>query len=431
MVKDQLAWYEAQVVKDLMGNMGGRALRGIMTNVISSKIYYGKLAFYQVTNLLAANLEEPERKLLIITDDFTEKFAKKVVEYFELKDFEIKVWAGARPEAPLPTVEEAVEICNEFKPKVICAIGGGSVLDTTKMVIIKYEKPKENLFMLLPFFNCLGLRKKIDYFIAIPTTSGTGSEVTQAAVATDSEKDPPKKLEIINDEIVSDITILDTDFVKDMPPFLTMATGLDAFSHALGSYTSNWGSPYIDAMNFTAIKEIIKYLPRAYKYGSKDLEARGHMQMAATMAGVGFGNTIAGVDHALGHSFGKVFYVHHGLSVGLFAPYALEFQYKVTDRWKDLLPLFGIEEQAGKNRDDLFNKFITKVKNFITSIDGFIAVKDLDSPKISKEDYIKNLDLMAEYANTDAITLTSYRPIDKGLYKKIFEYAWDGRKIDF
>jgi alcohol dehydrogenase class IV len=103
----------------------------------------------------------------------------------------------------------------------------------------------------------------------------------------------------------------------------------------------------------------------------------------------------------------------------------------VTDRWKDLLPLFGIKEEANKTRDELFNAFISEVKSFITSIDGYITVKDLSSPKISKEEYLEKLDLMAEYANTDAITLTSYRPIDKNLYKKIFEYAWDGKKIDF
>ncbi|MEJ2277129.1 MAG: iron-containing alcohol dehydrogenase [Candidatus Lokiarchaeota archaeon] len=374
MVKEQLAWYEAQIVKDLMANMGGKALRGIMTNIFSARIYLGKLAFFQVSNLLAANLKESERRALIIVDDFTQKFTTKVETYLKMKDFNIRIWAGAKPEAPLPTIEKAAKICEEFKPMVICAIGGGSVMDTAKMVIIKYEKPNENLFMILPFFNSLGLRTKFKYFITIPTTSGTGSEVTQAAVATDVEKEPPKKLEIINDEIVSDITILDTDFVKDMPPFLTMATGLDAFSHALGSYVSSWGSPYIDAMNYTAIKEVLKYLPRAYKYGTKDIEARSHMQMAATMAGVGFGNTIAGIDHALGHSFGKVFNVHHGLSVGLFAPYSLAFQYKVTDRWKELLPLFDIKE-GNKSRVELFDEFIMSVKNFIESVNGVVNEK--------------------------------------------------------
>jgi alcohol dehydrogenase class IV len=209
-----------------------------------------------------------------------------------------------------------------------------------------------------------------------------------------------------------------------------MATGLDAFSHAIGSFVSNWGSPYIDAMNSTAIKELVKYLPRAYKYGAKDIEARDHMQMASLMAGIGFGNTIPGIDHSLGHSFGKIFGVHHGLSVGLFSPYSIDFQAKVTDRWRLLCPIFNVEIE-NKSRDDLYKEFFQSVKNFILSLDAPICVKDLKNPVINKEEYFSKLDLLAEYADDDAVSLTSFRTINRKLYKKIFEYAWDGRDIDF
>jgi alcohol dehydrogenase class IV len=343
---------------------------------------------------------------------------------------EYKVWSGAVPEVPISTVYEGAKICEEFKPQVLFAIGGGSVMDTTKMVMVKYEKPEINLMMILPYFGSLGLRKKMKYFVAIPTTSGTGSEVTQAAVITDTDREPPKKLVVLSDEIYADITILFTDFVKDMPPFLTMATGLDALSHALGSYISNWGSPYSDAMNSTAIKEIVKYLPRAYKYGAKDIEAGEHMQMAALMAGIGFGNTTAGIDHALGHSFGKIFGVHHGLSVGMFAPYSIDFQAKVTDRWRALCPIFNVKDE-NKGRDELYKEFLQAVKNFIVSLDGPICVKDLKNPVISKEDYFSKIDLLAEYADDDAVSLTSFRTINRKLYRTIFEYAWDGKDIDF
>ena len=313
---------------------------------------------------------------------------------------------------------------------MLIAIGGGSVIDTTKMVMVKYEKPEINLMMILPWFGSVGLRKKMKYFIAIPTTSGTGSEVTQAAVITDTDREPPKKLVVLSDEIYADITILFTDFVKDMPPFLTMATGLDAFSHAMGSFVSNWGSPYNDAMNSTAIKEVLKYLPRAYKYGAKDIEARDHMHMAALMDGIGFGNTTSGIDHALGHSFGKIFGVHHGLSVGMFLPYSIDFQAKVTDRWKLLCPIFNVKIE-NKGRDELYKEFIQTVKDFILSLDAPICVKDLKNPVISKEDYFSKLELLTEYADDDAVSLTSYRTVNRKLYKTIFEYAWDGKDIDF
>ena len=303
-------------------------------------------------------------------------------------------------------------------------------MDLTKMTLIKYEKPEENLLMILPFFGSLGLRKKVKLWIAIPTTSGTGSEVTQAAVITDTERIPPKKIEVLSDEIFADITILDTDFVKDMPPLLTMGSGLDAFSHAIGSYVSNYGTPFIDAINKAAIEETVKYLPRAYKYGAKDLEARAHMHMASLMSGIGFGNTTTGIDHSLGHSFGKIFGVHHGMSVGMFLPYSIGYQKNVTDRWKELCYIFGIKIR-NKDRDELFTNFIQAIKEFIHSVDGPVCVKELKNPIINKEKYFNNIDLLAKYADNDAVTLTSYRPITLEKYKKIYEYAWDGKEIDF
>ncbi|TES99824.1 MAG: iron-containing alcohol dehydrogenase [Promethearchaeota archaeon] len=430
MTQEKPAWYEAPVIKDMMALMGGRALRGVMAAYLSSKIYVGKAALLRVTRYLEAMLDKPERRALIITDSFTQKFAKKLTDYLDLIEMEYRIWSGAKSEVPIDTIYEGVKVCEEFKPQVLFALGGGSVMDTTKMVMVKYEKPEVNLMMILPYFGSLGLRKKMKFFIAIPTTSGTGSEVTQVAVITDTDRDPPKKLEVIADELCADITILYTDFVKDMPPFLTMATGLDAFSHAIGSFVSNWGSPYIDAMNSTAIKEIVKFLPRAYKYGAKDIEARDHMQMASLMAGIGFGNTVPGIDHSLGHSFGKIFGVHHGLSVGLFSPISIDFQVKVTDRWKLLLPIFNIEIE-NKSRDELYKEFLQSVKDFILSLDAPICVKDLKDPVINKEEYFSKLDLLAEYADDDAVSLTSYRTVNRKLYKKIFEYAWDGRDIDF
>jgi len=431
MTKEQPAWYESQTVKDMMALMGGKALRGVMSNYFSSRIYKGKVGLFQVSNYLKAMFDKEDRRALIITDSFTQKYAKKVTEnMLDLIEMEYKIWSGAEPEVPLPTIEVGAQICEEFKPQVIIALGGGSVMDTAKMVMVKYENPDINIFNILPYFGSLGLRRKFRFFIAIPTTSGTGSEVSSAAVLTDMDRDPPKKLEVMSDEFPADITILDTDFVKDMPPMLTAGTGLDALSHAMGSYVSNWGSPYLDSVNFTAIKEIVKFLPRAYSYGAKDIEARDHMHMAALMAGIGFGNTVPGIDHSLGHSAGKIFGIHHGIAVGLYLPYSIEFQAKVTDRWQDLCPIFNISVED-KSREDLFKEFMDKLKDFIHSINAPTSVRELRKPEITKVDYMSKLDLMVSYAEDDAVSLTSYRPINSDLYKKIFEYAWEGKAIDF
>lgn len=425
-------WYESQVIKDLMPILGARAVRGLETNFFLSRIYTGKSALLKVARYLEAGISKEKRRALIITDSFTKKFVKNIEEYLKLIDMDYKVWSGVLPEVPISTIDEGAKVCEEYNPKILIAIGGGSVIDTAKMILVKYEKPEQNLFMILPSIGAaLGLRKKIKYLIAIPTTAGTGSEVATAALITDTSRDPPKKIEVVHEELLADITILDPDFVKDLPPFLTMATGLDALAHAMGSFTTNWGNPYFDATNKTTIQEIIKYLPRSYKYGGRDMEARIHMQIASTLAAFGsYGNQAPGINHALGHSFGKIFSIHHGIAVSLFLSYGITFKTKITDRWMQLCPIFGLTLE-NKSRDELLKEFIHSLKNFIHSVDGPTCVKDIKEPKISKEEYFGKIDKLVDYAMNDAVTLTSYRSINEELYRKIFEYAWDGKIIDF
>lgn len=416
-------------IKALMNLLKARAPGGLLTSFRSPQVIFGMTALNRIKNFLDGNLEEGERRVLIITDNFTEKFANPISNVFSKINIESRVWSGVKPEAPIDTIDEVVKICEDFKPKVFVAIGGGSVLDTTKGLMIKYEKPETNLFM-VSALEPLGLRKKVKYFIAIPTTSGTGSEVTLASMLTDIYRDPPKKFTVSHPELIPDFAILITDFVQDMPPFLTMATGLDALAHAVGSYVSNIGTPFADAMNIYAIKEIIKYLPRAYKYGAKDIEARSHMQIAASMAGLGFIHSRVGIDHALGHSLGKVLNVHHGLSVGMFLPYTIAFQMKISERWKDLCPLFGIDTR-NKDDNELSIEFLKSIKEFIHSIDGPVCVKEIKNPIITEEEYYKNLDLLVNYAETDPVAFMVTRYIDSEVIKRIFEYAWDGKTIDF
>ena len=413
----------------LMNLLKARAPGGLLTAFRSPQIIYGMTALSRIKNYLDGNLEQGERRALIIADDFTEKFAGPISKELSKANIDLKVWSGVKQEVPIDTLDEAVKICEDFKPRVFIAIGGGSVMDTTKALMIKYEKPEKNL-LAVSALEPLGLRKKVKYFVAIPTTSGTGSEVTLASMLTDISLNPPKKFTVSHPELIPDYAVLITDFVKDMPPFLTMATGLDALAHAVGSYISTMGTPFADAMNIYAIKEIIKYLPRAYKYGAKDIEARSHMQIAASMAGLGFIHSRVGIDHALGHSLGKVLNVHHGLCVGMFLPYTIAFQMKISERWKDLSALFGIDTK-NKGNKELSVEFLNTIKDFIHSIDGPVCIKELKKPIITEEDYFKNLNLLVNYALTDPVAYMVTRYIDSEIIKRIFEYAWDGKTIDF
>ena len=426
---DKVALYEMDMVKDMISAILGRGPAQMMASFRTAQVFYGMTALTQISGYLEPRLEKEERRVLIITDDFTEKFASQVIEVLNSMDADSKVWSGVKPEGPLDTIEEGAKVCEEYKPTVFIALGGGSVMDSAKAIMIKYENPEANLYRILPFGG-LGLRKKVKFLIAIPTTSGTGSEVTSAAMLTDIYRDPPKKLALAHSEIVPDVAILHTDFVKDMPPFLTMASGLDALTHSAGAYVSSWGGPLNDALNIAAIKETLKYLPRAYKYGGKDLEAREKMALAATIAGMGFSNSKVGLDHGLGHSLGKVFKLHHGFCVGLFLPYTVAYTAKISDRWIDLCPVFGVESK-GKEKKALLTALLQAIKDFIHSIDGAVCVKEIKDPIISKEEYMDKLDLLVQYAESDAVDLLAPRWMHKETYKKIFEYAWDGRDIDF
>lgn len=423
------AWYEDPALKDMMSLMGARCIRGIMNQFRGNRIWGGKTGLMTVAAELGKRLEANEKRALIISDDFTQKFSNKIISFFEEHGFECKVWSGVIPEVPLYTIKEGKKVCDEFKPRVFIAVGGGSVIDTAKVLMIHYEYPELNVIQIDAFSAILGLRKKIKALVAIPTTIGTGSEVTTAAVVTDTKRKPPKKIVISVDETLPDYVILDTDFVKTLPKFLMIATGLDTFAHSIGSYMSNWGSPYVDAINLTVIKENLKYLPRLAKYGAKDIEALEHIQWAATFAGVGFGNSMAGIDHSLGHSFGAVMHVHHGLSVGLFSAQSLAWQAKVTERWRDLCPIFGIEAKKSIHREQNIVELVKAIQTYVRSVGGFAAVKDITKPEITKEDYMSKLNILAEYADSDIVNLGTYRPTSVEIYHRMFEAAWEGSDL--
>ncbi|MEA2071861.1 MAG: iron-containing alcohol dehydrogenase [Asgard group archaeon] len=432
MAKDEIekTWYENPALKSMVGLMGARAMRGIMHQFRGNRIWGGKTGLESVAEELSKRLNPEDRRILIVADSFTKKFGKKIVPEFEKWGFSTQIWNEVEPEVPLNIVQKGVEVCQKFKPKVLLAVGGGSVIDAAKVLLIAYERPEQNLLQIDALSAILGLRKKIIALVAIPTTIGTGSEATTAAVVTNTRRDPPKKIGLSVDETLPDYVVLNTDFVKTLPPFLISATGLDAFSHSLGAYISNWETPLLDAINTTAIKEILTYLPRLVDFGTKDLEALEHMQWAATLAGLGFNNAVPGIEHALGHSFGAVMHVHHGLSVGLFCAQSLAWQAKVTDRWQNLCPLFGIEVKR-KSKKQLLDELIKAIQQFCRRVNGVAAVKEIKEPNISKTNYMNKIDTLADYAVTDICSLTSYRPIQKADYAKMFQAAWDSKELVF
>ena len=259
---------------------------------------------------------------------------------------QVKIYSRVEPDPSLQTARTGASVMVETRPDWIIAVGGGSVMDAAKAMWILYEHPELEPEAINPI-ETLHLRQKAR-FVAFPTTSGTGSEATWAVVLTDLEE--KRKLGLGNREAMPDLAILDPELVLKLPPRITADTGLDALTHAVEGFTSTWHNDFSDGLCLMALDLIFKNLPAAYHFGD-NVEARLHMQNAAAIAGLGFGNSMAALAHGLGHALGGVFHVPHGRAVALFLPYAIEYSVNGeagSTRYLPITKFLGFRQTANR-----------------------------------------------------------------------------------
>ncbi len=427
--KEEVAWYEKPILRNLYMKMGSKALRGYHAPIVSPRtVFVGTNGIVDLCNHLGAFLSPEEKRVLIVVDKDIRKFGEFVADKLKtLKQIDSKIFDHIIPDAPKFTIMEGVEMCKEYDPKIIITVGGGSAMDTAKMIFLLYEAPNINLNnAVVPSY--FGLRKKIYATVAIPTTSGTGSETTPLSVITDTDRDPPKKTIVYAYELCNDLVVLYPEFTMSLPPYLTMGTGMDALAHAMGAYVLTRSNEYSDMHDLKATEMVLEYLPRAVKRG-KDIEAREKMQMASFIAGVGFGNVSGGIEHSLGHQLGAVFHVHHGVTVAMYLCASIAYQSRATDRFLDLAKLFNIEIKDRKN-DDILRDLLIGLQDFQRKVNCPLCVKELEKPKINLEDYIAKIDLMSNYAFNDIDTLFSSRHLSEKEIKQMFEIAYENKIED-
>ncbi len=419
-------WFNDPYLRSIIPLGLSSSIRGLTTLFNTPKMIMGANVFPEglvigpsTVDFLGARCER--KRAFIVTDEFGERFTTKIVRVLEAGGFETEVWGKALPEAPLDSVRACGEAMTGFEPDLIMAVGGGSVIDTAKGAWVFYERPEITDLTLVTPLELLGLRKKA-LFAGVPTTSGTGSECTTAAVIHDVENN--RKIPIANDDLMPDFAILDPEFTMSMPPKLTAGTGLDVLAHSMDAVLSAASSEVTDAVSLTAIRLAFKYLPRAYKNG-KDREARSRMLLAASLAGIGFGNAGTALTHSFGHTIGSLFKIHHGLAVGIFIPYVFQFYRPVSDKYLEICDILGV---GGETAEERFDGLMERVKTLFRGLDVPLCLKDLG---IKQKEFEANMETMVVYTYEDIDTIFSPRPITSAQCETIFRCAYDGTDVNF
>ena len=373
------------------------------------------------------------QKCFIVTDPDLVKLGMLKILTDKLDQYgkKYEVFKDVEPDPSEETCLKAAKQCQIYAPELIIALGGGSSIDTAKVAWVMYERPELGIDDMHPFQKMdLGKKAKL---IAIPTTSGTGAEVTWAIVITRRRADGiTMKLEQANKECIPTMAIIDPVFPGGMPPKLTAATGFDALGHSVEGLLATWHNDYSDAMGLHAMDLIFRYLPRAVKDGN-DKEARERMHNAATMGGLDFGNSQAIIGHSMAHVLGAFFHVTHGIGVGLFLPYICQYCINDLNNKFAADTLGGAAKRLGLAHwtDDAKTAgtaLINKIKALQKETNLPTKVADL---KIDQAEFDKQLDSMVSQCLESSVGVMSPRSIGSEEFKKLFQYAWIGKDVDF
>lgn len=349
-------------------------------------------------------------------------FVDKVKEQLSQAGIKSNVFDEVEPDPSFQTVRKGVALMNQYGPDLVVAVGGGSVMDAAKAMRVEYERPDIKAEEINPFISGLGLGMKAK-LICIPTTSGTGAEATFAVVLTDTADQ--RKLSLINREIVPDIAIVDPALAVTMPPGITSSTGMDALTHAVEGFSCTWKNDFTDGLCLRAIQLVFEYLPRAVKDG-QDMEAREKMHNAATIAGIGFTNSLTAMAHATGHSLGAVFHVPHGRALGLLLPYTIEFVGDAREElWAEISYALKLNIPKGKKAGPILAQAI---RGLAKSIKEPLSLKEAGIPF---DKFDSSMDKLIDNTMADGSLIVSARVPNVAETEKFFRYTYEGKSIDF
>ena len=367
--------------------------------------------------------ELPGRRALIVTDPTLHAlgFTERVAGHLRTAGLEVDHFAEVEPEPSLATVYRGAEAIRAFEPDWIVGLGGGSAMDAAKAMWVLYERPDLQVDEISPMVALgLGARARL---ITIPTTAGTGAEVTWALVLTDTAEG--RKLGLGSRETMATLAVVDPELTTRLPARITADTGLDVLVHAVEGYTGTWYNDFSDGLCLKAAQLVFDYLPRAVADGA-DAEAREKMANAAAIAGLGFGNAMAALAHAMGHALGAVFHQPHGRCVGLYLPYTIEFVVAGGEsRYADIahaLRLPADDEATGAAT------LVEAIRGLMRQIDEPTTVAGMG---VSPDDHEAAIERLCDLAEGDTQIVISVRIPARDELAALFRYAYDGRKPEW
>ena len=384
-------------------------------------IYFGKGTLDELKHLSG-------KKAIIVVGGGSMKrfgFLDRVVENLKEAGIETRLFEGVEPDPSVETVMKGAAAMREFEPDWIIAMGGGSPIDAAKAMWAFYEYPDTKFEDLITPFAFPTLRQKAK-FLAIPSTSGTATEVTAFSVITDYQKGIKYPLADFN--ITPDIAIVDPDLAETMPAKLTAHTGMDALTHAIEAYVSTLNSPFTDPLALKAIEMVFTYLPDSY---NGDMTAREQMHYAQCLAGMAFSNALLGIVHTMAHKTGAAFstgHIPHGCANAIYLPYVIQYNAKdatAMKRYADIARAVGL---TGTTDSELVAALIAKIDAYNVKLNIPKTLKDFG---VNEAEFNEKLPKIAELAVGDACTGSNPRAITPAEMEKLLSCTYYGNKVDF
>lgn len=391
-------------------------------NIIMNRFTIPREVFFGDGALDRLKTFEGKKAALVIGGGSVKKNGnlEKIIGLLLEAGIENKVIEGFNIEPTVKMVQDGAKVLNEFEPDWVIGIGGGSVMDAAKAMWLFYEHPELTFEEAAQPFTLPKLRTKAK-FAGIPTTSGSGAEVSNLSVITDEKSNI--KYPLADFELTPDIAIIDPVMVESMPDNITADTGMDAFTHSIEAYVAKPRTVFTDSLAIGAAEIIKDNLLASYK---GDQEARKQMHNAQAMAGMAFANAVLGNVHSLAHKSGPTFGIPHGRANAIYLPYVIQFnRIVVKERFAKIATRIGLE---GKTEDELVDSLVS----YIHQLNSDMGIpKTLQEFGVSEELFKENVNVMAANAMKDPCTGTNPRETSEEEMKKLYEAAFYGENVTF